>query len=190
MERHKPRDIRRGVCASIALLTFCGTLGGNQDLASAALKVTDPVVARVYEHAGAGPRPLVQVVDSDDFPPDVWKRVKNLVAFRIHRHAADGTTKADPAIYVVRDSWIYFKAAAALRNGTTIHEYLWCLLAAVLAHEAAHTAPMTERQALTAEASQLRQCLFAGHLPSTDGWSTGAYLQKVEAKLRNPRDHY
>jgi hypothetical protein len=64
------------------------------------------------------------------------------------------------------------------------------LLAAVLAHEAAYVAPLTEREALIAEADQLRQCLFAGHLHTGKGWSAGAYLQQVEAKLRQPREHY
>ncbi len=75
--------------------------------------------------------------------------------------------------------------------GTTRHTTnTWCLLAAVLAHEAAHTALRTERQALMAEAAQLRRCLFAGHLSSGDGWSPVTYLDKVEAKLRHPREHY
>ena len=67
--------------------------------------------------------------------------------------------------------------------------YVWCLLAAVLAHESAHTALNTERQALTAELGQLRRCLFAGHLHATDGWNATTYLGKVEARLRNPREH-
>jgi hypothetical protein len=112
------------------------------------------------------------------------------VAFRLFRPGPANATVADAAIYLVRDSAVYSKAAAALRNNTTQHEYVWCLLAAVLAHEAAHTAPGTERQALIAEAAQLRRCLFAGHLFSSDGWNPLAYLGKVEAKLRNPREHY
>jgi hypothetical protein len=150
----------------------------------------DPVVERIYEHFGDSPRPLVIVVDSSLFPARVWNRVKNLVAFRMHRHQPDGTTRTDAATYLVRDSDVYLKAAAALRNQTTNHEYVWCLLVGVLAHEAAHTAPMTEQQALTAEAAQLRRCLFAGHLYSGDGWSPGSYLQTIEAKLRRPREHY
>ena len=59
----------------------------------------------------------------------------------------------------------------------------------VLAHEGAHKAPMTEHEALIAEAEQLRRCLFEGHLHTGSGWSAGAYLLKVEAKLRQPR-HY
>ena len=83
---------------------------------------------------------------------------------------------------IVRNSAIYLKADAALRNGTTNDEYVWCLLAAVLAHEGAHKGPMTEREALIAEAEQLRRCLFAGHLHTGSGWSAGAYLLKVEAE--------
>ena len=150
----------------------------------------DPVVARVFEHLGDGPRPIVMVVDSSHFPPAVWKRVKNLVAFRLHRRGDDEASSVDAATYLVRDSDLYFKAAAALRNSTTIHEYVWCLLAAVLAHESAHIAPMTERQALSAEVAQLQRCLLAGHLHASDGWNGVVYLQKVEAKLRNPREHY
>jgi hypothetical protein len=150
----------------------------------------DPVIARVHEHLDPSARILVRAVDSDDFPPGLWKRVRHLVAFRIHRHMADSTTQADAAIYLVRTSELYTKAEAALRNHTSNHEYVWCLLAAVIAHEAAHTRPLTEVPALTAEAAQLRRCLFAGHLYTGDGWSAVSYLGKVEAKLRNPREHY
>lgn len=155
----------------------------------AAPRTRDPVVARVYEHLGDGPLPIVMVVDAGQFPRAVWARVKDLVAFRLHRPGAEGMTTADAPTYLVRDSDLYLKAAAALRNRTTTHEYVWCLLAAVLAHESAHTAPGTERQALTAEATHLRRCLTAGHLHATDGWNGGAYLQAVEARLRNPREH-
>jgi hypothetical protein len=148
------------------------------------------VVARLYQHLGDGPRPIVLAVNSRHFPPAVWQRVKNLVAFRLHRHQPDGTTAVDAATYLVRDSDLYFKAAATLRNRTTNYDYVWCLLAAVLTHEAAHAAPLTERQALMAEAAQLRRCLHAGHLHSGDGWSAQSYLQKVEANLRHPREHY
>ena len=144
----------------------------------------------VYEHNSNAPRPLVLVVDDSNFPPSVWNRVKNLVAFRMHRPQPDGTTLVDAPIYIVRNSAIYLKADAALRNGTTNDEYVWCLLAAVLAHEGAHKAPMTEHEALIAEAEQLRRCLFEGHLHTGSGWSAGAYLMKVEAKLRQPREHY
>jgi hypothetical protein len=108
----------------------------------------------------------------------------------MHRHQPDGSTLADAAIYLLRDSALYAKAAEVARNRSTHHEYVWCLLAAVIAHEAQHTAPKTERQALLAEAAQLRRCLFAGHLHSGDGWSAVTYLGKVEAKLRHPREHY
>ena len=46
--------------------------------------------------------------------------------------------RADAAIYLVRDSAIYSKAAATLRTGATNSEYAWCLLAAVCVHESAH----------------------------------------------------
>ena len=150
----------------------------------------DPVVVRLQEHLGETRRPVVLVVDSGQFPPSVWKRVEHLVAFRIHRRQPDGTTLADAATYLVRGSDLYFKAAATLRNRTTTQEYVWCLLAAVIAHEAAHTAPRTEREALTAEAAQLRRCLFAGHLAAGDGWNPVTYLGQVEARLRRPREHY
>jgi hypothetical protein len=154
------------------------------------LPTNDPIIARVYEHNGNAPRPLVLVVDHSNFPTSVRNRVKNLVAFRMHRPQPDGGTLIDAPIYVVRNSPLYMKAAMALRNGTTNDEYVWCLLAAVIAHEAAHQAPLTERQALGAEAEQLRLCLRAGHFHTSSGWSAGAYLQKVEAKLRRPREHY
>ncbi len=151
---------------------------------------SDTVVARLHEHFDPAARPSVRVVDSDDFLAALWTRVRRLVAFRIHRHLADGTTQTDAPVYLVRSSGLYAKADAALRTHATHHEYVWCLLAAVVAHEMAHTGPLTERQALTAETVQLRRCLFAGHLHSSDGWSAVSYLGKVEAKLRNPREHY
>lgn len=188
----KAREVCWPILGGIALQVICASdarLKASQEAQNESAS-PDPVVARLYEHLGDGPRPIVLPVDSRNFPPAVWKRVKNLVAFRLHRHQPDGTTAVDAATYLIRDSDLYFKAAATLRNGTTNSEYVWCLLAAVLTHESAHTAPLTERQALSAEAAQLRRCLLAGHLYSGDGWSAGSYLLNVEAKLRHPRDHY
>ena len=150
----------------------------------------DVVLARVYEHTSPSTRPPVRVVDSGDFPAGFWKRVRHLVAFRIHRRQPDGTFQTDSLVYLVRTSDVYVKADAALRNHTPNHEYVWCLLSAVIAHEVAHTGPLTEHHALTAEAAQIRRCLFAGHLHSGDGWNAVTYLGKVEAKLRKPREHY
>ena len=177
---------------AIALYLTCRpcVAAGEQRATGAFLPTNDAVIARVYEHLDDAPRPLVLVVDRTNFPADVWNRVKHLVAFRLHRHRPDGTTLVDAPIYVVRDSGLYIKAAKAMRTGTTNDEYVWCLLAAVLAHEAAHTTPQTEKQALIAEADQLQHCLLAGHLHTSNGWSAGAYLQQVEAKLRQPREHY
>ena len=183
--------MRRNLAMAMGIL-MCGVAEGASasDGTKAALPAADRVVERVREHVGAATHTLVRVVGADDFPAEPWQRVKHLVAFRIHRHGQGGTPTTDPATYLVATSSLYLKAAGALRNGTTNHEYVWCLLAAVLAHEAAHTGPNTERQALTAEAEQLRRCLFAGHLHAADGWSGVSYLGKVEAKLRNPREHY
>lgn len=189
---HRPRGTRRAIAGGLVFLIIGAhgaALTGFQDRQGDG-RIPDPVIARILEHLGDAARPIVLTVDSRHFPPAVWKRVRNLVAFRLHRHGPDGGTTVDAAIYLVRESDVYFKAAATLRNRTTNYEYVWCLLAAVLTHEAAHTAPMTERQALMAEAEQLRRCLFAGHLYSGDGWSPLSYLQKVEAKLRHPREHY
>jgi hypothetical protein len=183
----------RATALAVALLmgaADAATPASSSQTPSGAALTSDPVVARVYDHFGDVARPLVLVVDSRQFPPGVRKRVKDLVAFRFHRPQPDGTTRADAATYLVRHSDLYVKAAKALKTGTTIHEYVWCLLAAVLAHESAHTTPETERQALMAEAAQVRRCLFAGHLYSAGGWNPLAYLQKVEAKLRAPREHY
>jgi hypothetical protein len=150
----------------------------------------DPVIARLLEHFDDRPRPLIVVADRDQFERGVWNRVRNLVAFRLHRPQPDGRTVVDAPIYLVRDSRLFQDATAALRNRATVKEYVWCRLAAVIAHEAAHTAPETERAALLSEAEQLRRCLLKGHLHSSDGWSAGAYLMKVRARLRNPREHY
>lgn len=149
----------------------------------------DAVVSRMFEHFQGAPRPLVRIAESRDFHEQAWRRVQNLVGFRIHRPAAGGATTPDAAIYLSRTSELYLKAAAVLRSGATQRDYVWCLLAAVVAHENAHTALNTERQALTAELAQLRRCLFAGHLHATDGWNAITYLGKLEAKLRNPREH-
>jgi hypothetical protein len=150
----------------------------------------DPVVARVLEHIDDGPRPLILLAQRDRFEHDVWNRVRNLVAFRLHRPQRDGRTIVDAPIYLVRESRLYQDAAAALRNRSTVKDYIWCRLAAVIAHEQAHSATLTERAALLSEAEQLRRCLKAGHLHTSDGWSAGAYLMMVEARLRNPQEHY
>jgi len=125
---------------------------------------SDPVVARLYQHLGDGPRPIILAVGAGDFPPPVWNRVKHLVAFRLHRQQPDGTTLADAATYLIRDSALYAKAAEAARNRSTQYEYVWCLLAAAIPHEAQH--------------------------PTANGWSPVSYVGKVEAKLRHPREHY
>jgi hypothetical protein len=183
--------MRRRVAITMGVLMCELAVGAaGADGTNGTLPAPDGVVERVREHVGATTYGVVRVIKAPDIPPELWRRVKHLVAFRIHRHRPDGTTSADPAIYLVATSAVYSKAAAALRTGTTSHEYIWCLLAAVFAHEAAHISPNTERQALTAEAAQLRRCLFAGHLHAADGWSAVSYLGKVEAKLRNPREHY
>ena len=187
---HTLSPVRCASLCGIALLLLVVQIdAAGRDTAPEPL-TGDPVIARVYEHLGQDRKPLMLAVDSSTFPPPIWKRVGSLVAFRLHRHQADGTTVADAAIYLNRNSEVYMKAAAALRSGATQREYLWCLLAAIVAHESAHTTLMTERQALTAEAAQLRRCLFDGHLFTGDGWSPATYLGKVEAKLKEPREHY
>ena len=151
----------------------------------------DPVVARVLEHIDdQRPRPLILIAQRERFERHTWNRVRNLVAFRLHRPQPDGGAIVDAPIYLVRESRLYQDAAAALRTRTTVKDYIWCQLAAVIAHEQAHTATLTERAALLHEAEQLRRCLRAGHLHSSDGWSAGAYLMLLEARLRNPQEHY
>ena len=189
MPNQCPQNVRRGLVVALAMsiaLLLPGSTASAQDLAPVPL-TRDPIVGKVFEHLGDQPKPLVLVVGVERFSPAVWRRVKDLIAFRLHRPLEDGRTQVDAATYLVRTSSIYMKAAEVLRNRLTNHEYIWCLLAAVLTHEAAHITPDTEREALQAEAAQLRECLFAGHLYSSSGWSAGDYLQKVEAKLRNPR---
>jgi hypothetical protein len=192
MPYRRPQARYRRLLSALPLLSLAVPIGmtaSTQDATPFAL-TRDPVVARVYEHLGDRPKPLVLVVGAERFSSAVWRRVKNLIAFRLHRPLEDGTTQVDAAIYLVRTSSVYMKAAEVLRNRLTNYEYVWCLLAAVLTHEAAHTTPDTEREALEAEAAQLRRCLFAGHLHSASGWSAGDYLQKVEAKLRNTRQRH
>jgi hypothetical protein len=184
------RRFRLIIATALYFTCRASLAAGDQPPAGALLPTNDAVIARVFEHNGDAPRPLVLVVDRTNFSDDVWNRVKNLVAFRLHRHRPDGSMLVDAPIYVVRNSAIHVKAAKAMRAGTTNDAYVWCLLAAVLAHEAAHITPLTERQALIAEAEQLQHCLHAGHLYTSNGWSAGAYLQQVEAKLRQPREHY
>lgn len=178
----------RAVCL-VFLLSIAVDARGRQEPSAIPIH-PDPVVARLLEHIDARPRPLILLADRDRFERGVWNRVRNLVAFRLHRPQPGGRTVVDAPIYLVRDSRLYQDAAAALRNHATAKEYVWCQLAAVIAHESAHTAPETERAALVSEAEQLRRCLLAGHLHSSDGWSAGAYLMQVEARLRNPQEHY
>jgi hypothetical protein len=178
-------------CALCLVLLPSATFHSREHQERAAIpKHPDPVVARVFEHFDEGPRPLIIFADRDRLGREVWSRVRDLVAFRLHRHQPDGRTVVDAPIYLVRESRLYQEAAAALRNHATVKEYVWCQLAAVIAHESAHTVPLTEREALLSEAGQLRRCMLAGHLHSTDGWSAAAYLMKVEARLRNPQEHY
>lgn len=105
----------------------------------------DPVVARLLEHIDQGPRPLILFAERDRFERAAWNRVRNLVAFRVHRPQPNGLTVIDAPIYLVRESRLYQDAAAALRNRATVREYVWCQLAALIAHEAAHTGPETTR---------------------------------------------
>jgi hypothetical protein len=171
---------------SCSICVFCASTVAGRGKTT----VDDLVVVRVQGHFRPENTWPVQVVAEHDLPGDIWSRVRHLVAFRIHRHGRDGATRVDPQIYLLRTSELYQQAAAVLRQSATTREYVWCQLAAVVAHEAAHTAPLTERQALTAEVAQLRRCLFAGHLHAKNGWNGVAYLGKVEARLRNPREHY
>lgn len=149
----------------------------------------DPVVSRTLEHFTGAALPPILIARSGDFHAQVWRRVESLGGFRIHRPGPGGVTTPDAVIYLSDRSDLYRKAAGALRTGSTQREYVWCLLAAVLAHEAAHTAPETERQALTAEVALLRRCLFAGHLHAADGWNATRYFGRLEGRLRNPREH-
>lgn len=149
----------------------------------------DPVISRVFEHLGGRTPLAVRLAQSSDFHEQAWRRVRDLIAFRVHRPVAGGGTRPDAVIYLSSTSDLYLKAAAVLRTGATTHEYVWCLLASVIAHETAHTAPNTERHALTAEVESLRRCLLAGHLHASDGWNAVTYIGKVEARLRKPREH-
>lgn len=90
----------------------------------------------------------------------------------------------DAAIYLVRTSDLYHRAATVLRTNSTGQDEVWCLLAAVLSHEAVHTAVNTEREALEAEAAQLRRCVIARHLPAADLGLVVSHVSKIEAKLR------
>jgi hypothetical protein len=188
------RTLSRGCRASLwgIALSLFATHGAAADHEPALDQegTADPVITRLATHLGDHGRPIIVVVGAKQFPPPVWNRVKGLVAFRLHRRRDDGTTVADAPIYLVRNSDVYLKAAAALRTGATQREYVWCLLAAIVAHESAHNALMTERQALTAELAQLRRCLLDGHMFTGDGWNAAAYIGTVDAKLRHPREHY
>src|SRR5262245_31202514 len=60
----------------------------------------DPVVAHIHGHWPGADRPIVLSVGAGDFPPEVWQRVRNLVAFRLFRRLPDGTSAVDSAIYL------------------------------------------------------------------------------------------
>ena len=144
----------------------------------------DPVVARILEHGGAASRPIVVVVGPEHLPKSVWQTAGDLVAYRLHRPSGDGATITDAAIYLLRTSDLYYRASKVLRTRATGQDEVWCFLAAVLSHEAAHTGVDTERQALEAEAAQLRQCAVASHLAAGDVAKIASRLAKIEAKLR------
>ena len=76
------------------------------------------------------------------------------------------------------------RASKVLRTRGTGQDEVWCFLAAVLSHEAAHTAADTERQALEAEVAQLRRCAVASHLAAGDVARIASRVSKIESKLR------
>ena len=182
-----PDPMWRAMWVGVGVLIGGTGLSARQE--TAAPRHPDAVVSRMLEHFTGAALPAIRIARSGDFQPLVWRRVENLVGFRIHRPGPGGVTTLDAVIYLSDTSDLYRKAAEALRTGATQREYVWCLLAAVLAHEAAHTAPETERQALTAELALLRRCLVAGHLHAEDGWNAATYLGRLEGRLRNPREH-
>lgn len=116
----------------------------------------DPVIAKVLAHIDA--KPIVVVVDASTVSPAMWKRVKGLNAFRVHR--PDGTT--DAPIFIVRNG-LYSEAAKSLNTSASD---VWCRLAAVIMHELEHNAPDTEAKALAAETAQIRECIKSGHFHS------------------------
>ena len=167
-----------GVLAGLVLLTM------SDPGPCAAAQGPDPVVERIREHGGSAGSPMVVVVGPEDVPKSVWQSVKDLVAYRVHRPSEDGVPVTDAAIYLVRTSDLYQRAATVLRTNATGQDEVWCFLSAVLSHEAAHSAINTEQQALEAEAEQLRRCLFASHPPGGDVGRLASYISKVEAKLQ------
>jgi hypothetical protein len=177
----------RAMWVGVGLLISGTGLSARQETDSS--RHPDPVVSRVLEHFAGTALPAIRIARSEDFHAQAWRRVEKLVGFRIHRPGPGGVTIADAVIYLSATSDLYRKAAAALRSGATQREYVWCLLASVISHEAAHTAPDTEHQALRAEAALLRRCLLAGHLHAADGWNAPGYLGRLEGRLRNPREH-
>ena len=177
----------RAMWVGVGLLIGGTGMSARQDTLSP--RHPDPVVSRLLDHFAGTALPVIRIAQPEDFHAEVWRRVEGLHGFRIHRPGAGGVTTPDAVIYLSDTSDLYRKAAAMLRTGATQREYVWCLLAAVVAHEAAHTAPDTERQALTAEAALLRRCLFAGHLHVADGWNATKYLGRLEGRLRKPREH-
>jgi hypothetical protein len=144
----------------------------------------DPVVERIREHGGFAGSPIVVVVGPADLPKSVWQTVKHLVAYRLHRRSESGATVTDAAIYLVRTSDLYHQAATVLRTKAPGRDDVWCRLAGVLRHEAAHDAIDTEREALAAEAAQLRHCLSACQLSPEEVVRLAAYLSTVDGKLR------
>jgi hypothetical protein len=174
----------------VASGVFAGVIAWTGGDARASISEDDAVVAHLLKHEEAREFGPVRVVGRKDLPPDVWHLVKDAVAFRLHRPQPDGTTAADPVFYLARTSALYVRASDALRTGYSFREYVWCLLVAVLAHEAAHTAPRTEREALAAELKQLRRCFSRGHLQPRNDWSPMGYIGKVEARLKNTKGHH
>ena len=71
-----------------------------------------------------------------------------------------------------------------LRTNGTGQDDVWCLFAAVLSHEAAHTGTNTEREALEAEAAQLRDCVRSDHLSPSEVLRLASSLFKIDAKVK------
>jgi hypothetical protein len=138
----------------------------------------DPIVATLLDHLEV--RPIIVVVDRQTVGDDTWKRVKSLNAFRVHRHV-DGRVVTDAAIYLVKGSDLYREAALAGSKSD-----VWCKLAAVIMHELQHTAPLTEKAALEAEMTQVKECLKHGHFQEHGN----TYLMELARKSRTVKEHY
>jgi hypothetical protein len=186
---HRPRQVCRAIAGGIALLavvTQSATLDSASTAADGDELTKDPVVARVYEHFGDSTR-----------APGFGRRFPaagacGLEARQTPRRVSASSSSTRPNDTCRCGDLSGARLGSVLQGRRHIakpdHHSRIRLVPARRCPRP--RAPMTEREALLAEAAQLRRCLFCGP-PVLRRWlGSGGALQTVQAKLHKPREHY